>query len=653
MRKEIFTIIALSLLWSISSLSAQTCIEGDCENGEGTLILENGIKYVGQFKAGKYHGVGICYWPNGGGRYEGEWENNLPHGKGSRMLSTGKRQVGWFEKGIFHGHYKPGEDIQAKGGANRIDRSSTGCISGTCYDGRGVYVYSNGAQYTGWFKNGNRDGDGICHYPNGNTYEGDWKNGQPNGYGTMTYANGQECYGQWNNGRSIEGCQNITKAGSSIKSGCVSGDCLSGNGRIVYLDRSEYEGSFYKGKPSGQGVMYRVNGNRYVGEFKEGFYHGKGVLYRPNQTSLDGQWHEGEFIGKQAPLAKGCIYGDCRNGTGTYIFKNGNKYTGTFKDGYPHGKGTIIYTNGERYEGELEMGYLQGHGILFTKSGEHRSGIWHKGELVREEVEAQTPIASNTQPQQQSTTSTNNNPELEVFAVVIGVSKYTHMVPLNYTDDDAYQMYAFLKSPEGGALDDDHISILIDEAATLNRIKFTMKEVFNRAGPEDLIMLYYSGHGYADAFLPIDFNGVHNKLFHKEIIGIFERSPAKYKLCIADACYSGGMLAAKGGIAPSQLTQDLYDRLAEAAPGTALIMSSKSNETSLESKGLRQGVFSHYLIRGLKGEADRNKDRYVDISELFRFVSQNVQNYTGSQQSPMIEGDYDPEMPVSIRRTRR
>ena len=113
------------------------------------------------------------------------------------------------------------------------------------------------------------------------------------------------------------------------------------------------------------------------------------------------------------------------------------------------------------------------------------------------------------------------------------------------------------------------------------------------------------------------------------------------------------MLAAKGGIAPSQLTQDLYDRLAEAAPGTALIMSSKSNETSLESKGLRQGVFSHYLIRGLKGEADRNKDRYVDISELFRFVSQNVQNYTGSQQSPMIEGDYDPEMPVSIRRTRR
>ncbi|MCR9052341.1 caspase family protein [Phaeodactylibacter xiamenensis] len=649
MRRNTFTIIVLAVFWSVHSLYAQTCIEGDCENGEGTLILENGIKYVGQFQNGAYNGVGICYWPNGGGRYEGEWKDNLPHGKGSRLLSTGKRQVGWFEKGIFQGHSKPGEGIQAKGSDYHIDRYSVGCISGTCENGRGVYVYSNKAMYTGWFRNGNRDGQGICHYPNGNTYEGDWKNGHPHGYGTMTYANGQECYGQWENGRSVEGCQNTMKAGNEVQSGCVSGNCVNGKGRIVYLDRSEYEGWFNKGKPNGRGVMYRANGNRYVGEFKNGFYHGEGVLYRPNQPALEGQWMDGEFIGHQNPVSKGCISGDCRNGTGTYIFKNDNKYTGTFRDGYPHGKGTIIYANGERYEGELKMGYLSGHGVLFTNTGEQRSGIWHNGELVREKVEAQTP-SPEALPSPRIPASGNKNPELEVFAVVIGISTYTHMPPLNYTDDDAYQMYAFLKSPEGGALDDDHISILIDEAATLNRIKYTMEEVYSRAGPEDLIMLYYSGHGYDDAFLPIDFNGFRNKLFHKEIIGILERSPAKYKLCIADACYSGGLMAAKGG-APSQLTQDFYDRLAEAAPGTALIMSSKSNETSLEAKGLRQGVFSHYLIRGLKGEADQNGDRYVDISELFRFVSQNVQNYTGSKQSPMIEGDYDREMPVSIRRT--
>ena len=39
------------------------------------------------------------------------------------------------------------------------------------------------------------------------------------------------------------------------------------------------------------------------------------------------------------------------------------------------------------------------------------------------------------------------------------------MPVLRYTDDDAYQMYAFFKSPEGGALDDEHIRILINEAS--------------------------------------------------------------------------------------------------------------------------------------------------------------------------------------------
>jgi uncharacterized caspase-like protein len=92
-----------------------------------------------------------------------------------------------------------------------------------------------------------------------------------------------------------------------------------------------------------------------------------------------------------------------------------------------------------------------------------------------------------------------------------------------------------------------------------------------------------------------------------------------------------------------------YNTLAQAQAGTALIMSSKSEETSLEASGLRQGVFSHFLIRGLKGEGDVNNDKIVTIQELFEFVYQNVRTYTGNQQSPIIRGDYDHKMIVSIR----
>ncbi len=638
----IFIILALA---GFTAAAQSGCIQGNCDNGEGILVLENGIKYVGQFQNGKYEGIGICYWPNGGGRYQGEWKNNLPHGKGSRLLSTGKMQAGWFENGIFVGNEPRSEELVARDGVEHIDRKSTGCIIGDCENGRGVYVYNPNKMYTGWFRNGKVHGTGVCHFENGSKYEGEWSNNQPHGQGTMTYPDGRECSGQWRQGVLSQPCTSTLPEQPRVKFGCIAGDCINGEGHIVYMDRTDYRGEFKNAKPHGDGVMAFPNGDRYEGAFANGNPHGRGVKYLANNSVQNGQWFEGEFLGaeKQEVMA-GCIDGDCENGSGTYIFDDKSQYTGTFKNGYAHGRGTIIYPNGDRYEGEMKNGFLYGYGTLFAATGKQYSGEWVKGELE--------PGLSPTLRKEPSlaTNSGKKKNNLEVYAVIIGVSDYSKALSirsLKYTDDDAYKMYAFLKSPQGGALDDDHIRILIDEDATLHNIKRTMRAVFEQAGPEDLIMLYYSGHGQQDAFLPYDYYNGQNKLYHEEIIGLLDRSPAKYKLCIADACYAGAMFASKGG-EPSQKTQDFYDRLSEAAPGTALIMSSKSDETSLESKGLRQGVFTHFLMRGLKGEADVNQDHFVDISELFDFVSYNVQDYTEYKQSPLIEGTYDRKMPVAV-----
>jgi len=348
-------------------------------------------------------------------------------------------------------------------------------------------------------------------------------------------------------------------------------------------------------------------------------------------------------MGAQARPNSGCIEGNCQNGTGTYIFKEGDRYVGSFRNGLPHGTGTVFYKNGERYEGQMAYAKFNGYGTLFMKDGTEVSGIWKDGVYQGAEERA-SQQAPSTYP-----SPTPARPDLEVWAVVIGVASYHHMPVLRYTDDDAYRMFAFLKSPEGGALDDDHIRILVDEEATLGNIKSTMSEIFGQAGPNDLVLLYYSGHGLRGSFLPFDFDGYRNKLLHEEINAILRRSPAKYKLCIADACHSGSLLAMRGGT-PNQMMADYYNELAKANPGTALIMSSKSDETSLESSGLRQGVFSHFLIRGLKGEADRDNNKYVSVKELYDFIHYNVRSYTGNLQSPLIQGDYDPKMPVAVRR---
>jgi uncharacterized caspase-like protein len=93
-----------------------------------------------------------------------------------------------------------------------------------------------------------------------------------------------------------------------------------------------------------------------------------------------------------------------------------------------------------------------------------------------------------------------------------------------------------------------------------------------------------------------------------------------------------------------------YQSLSRSVSGTALIMSSKADETSLESSGLRQGVFSHFLIRGLKGEADTNADKVVTVEELYDFVNKKVREYTANRQSPVLKGTYDPKMPVAVVR---
>ena len=632
---------AFSLLLS-TTLGAQ-CLEGDCRQGEGIFQFSSGAKYTGQFKDGQSSGIGICYWTDGS-FYHGEWAQGLPHGKGAKTLASGKQQIGWFEQGRFVGAAPPPQ-MEARGGSTVANDSVEGCISGDCYNGRGVYAFRSGAVYTGEFRDGEIHGTGVCHFSDGRQYRGQWKHRQPDGQGTMLYPGGSQRNGWWQRGQPIDDSGRIANMGqlgsqssaADIQAGCISGDCFAGRGTLAYIDGSRYEGYFRNGLPNGRGTFYYPNGERYQGEFKDGLPSGKGALQQLNGQLLEGYWIEGEYSGQQAKPEKGCISGDCQGGYGTYVFKEGDKYVGSFRNGLPHGRGLVYYTNGERYEGEMANAKFNGHGILFMKDGTMASGYWQDGLFMNQ---APAAPATSSQPAQ---------PRLQIWAVVIGVAAYNHMPVLRYTDDDAYRMYAFLKSPEGGALDDGHIRILIDEDATLGNIKKTMAAVFGKAGRDDLVLLYFSGHGLPGAFLPYDFDGYGNKLYHEEVNALLKQSPAKYKFCIADACHSGGLLAMRGST-PDMLA-NYYGRLAQASPGTALIMSSKSEETSLESSGLRQGVFSHFLIRGLKGEADVDNDQYVSIQELFNFVYTNVRAYTGNLQSPLIQGDYDRKMPVAVRRS--
>jgi uncharacterized caspase-like protein len=228
------------------------------------------------------------------------------------------------------------------------------------------------------------------------------------------------------------------------------------------------------------------------------------------------------------------------------------------------------------------------------------------------------------------------------FAVVVGCADYKRAdLDLRYPDDDAYRFYAYLKSFEGGAIPDENIAVLVDEAATKSNIISTMDNIYSKASADDMLIFFFTGHGAEGAFCPTDITDEYSSLLlHSEIKSIFKKYPARYKICMADACFSGSIYQGT----PSSSTTSA----GSSETSVIIMMSSAPTETSQEDPKMRQGAFAYYLLKGLKGSADRNKDNIITLEELFPYVKANVLNFTNNKQTPVIEGNASRYMPIGI-----
>ena len=243
----------------------------------------------------------------------------------------------------------------------------------------------------------------------------------------------------------------------------------------------------------------------------------------------------------------------------------------------------------------------------------------------------------------------------ERWAVVIGIGQYAsdEIPDLQYAAADAQAMRDFLTSEAAGPFEEDHILFLSDENATVDAVRQAMFVFLQRADWNDLVVIYFAGHGAPDPNRPdnlyllphdADLDALAATAFPMWDVktALRRQISAERVIVISDACHSGG--TQEGLENPINGTfADLF------TPSRRLTLTAAANnELSFEDArwGGGHGVFTHNLLEGLRGAADANSDGIVTFAEAADYTTRQVSDETSGRQNPSRTGLGD--VPLSV-----
>ncbi len=230
-------------------------------------------------------------------------------------------------------------------------------------------------------------------------------------------------------------------------------------------------------------------------------------------------------------------------------------------------------------------------------------------------------------------------------AVVVGIDAYAdrELGPLDYASKDARDVADLLRDPERGAFSEVHLvgggEVGRDELwAAIERHTAALQ-------PNDTFVLYFAGH----STLRLTPDGTQlyllasdGRLAEPEATGVaidrverfLDGLHVRQQVMIVDACQS---LSTETRARVDGLRGPVPDPMAwlqEPGASEVHLYSAALYQAAQEDPDLQNGVYTHFLLEGLRGEADEDGDGRVEVMEAHRFAAARTMAHTKQTQVP-------------------
>lgn len=239
------------------------------------------------------------------------------------------------------------------------------------------------------------------------------------------------------------------------------------------------------------------------------------------------------------------------------------------------------------------------------------------------------------------------------WALLVGVDDYTHFRDLEYCQAD---VEGLRKSLVDVGFPKDNVTLLTDGAEQQHHLPFKnnierqLQLLLATVREQDMVVVAYSGHGLylsgTSYLCPTDSllsEPTKTMVSLDSVYQMLQSCPARQKLLLVDACRNDPSLTGAKSAATFNNSQEFMASLKQPPEGILLLTSCKEGQRSVEDPKFGHGVFLYYLIEGLEGAADANRNGMISLFELYMYSELKTKTYVRNTcnliQTPVMKGE--------------